>query len=128
MNRVNDQTLLDDMLRHQELPLPMVKQAAREILDLIREGLMRDGAVSVSNFGSFRLKPVASRVGINPQTRERINIAAHQRVIFTPCKALRELINPNHQAPIPIQPADISVQEAALLLRVSQLQRVSRSL
>lgn len=113
MNRVNDHTLLDDMLRHQALPLPMVKQAAREILDLIREGLIRDGAVSVSNFGSFRLKPVASRIGINPQTRERINIAAHQRVIFTPCKALRELIEPNHQAPIPIQPAGIQVQEVA---------------
>lgn len=104
MNRIHDQTLLDDMLHHQELPLPMVKQAAREILDLIREGLIRDGVVNISNFGSFRLKQVAERHGVNPQTRIPITIPAHQRVLFTPCKALRELIEPNPRPPIPIEP------------------------
>lgn len=115
MSRVTDQTLLEDILRHQAaLPLPLLKQSAREILVLIREGLVRDGVVNISNFGSFRLKPVAARRGINPQTREAITIPAHQRVVFTPCKALRELIEPHHQPPIPIaggssQPRDDSI-------------------
>lgn len=70
MNKAYGQTLLDDMVRHQSLPMPLVKQAAREILTIIREGLIRDGVVNVSNFGTFRLKTVAARKGINPQTRE----------------------------------------------------------
>jgi len=112
MSRANDQTLLDDILHHQTLPLPLVKQSAREILALIREGLIRDGVVTLSNFGSFRLKPVAARRGINPHTRERIMIPAHQRVLFTPCKALRELIEPNHQPPIPLEQGRVSNQDA----------------
>ena len=105
MNKVYGQTLLDDMVRQQSLPMPLVKQAAREILAVIREGLIRDGVVNVSNFGTFRLKSVAARQGINPQTRETITIPAHQRVIFSPCKALREMIQPVHTPPGPIQPS-----------------------
>jgi nucleoid DNA-binding protein len=108
MSKVYGQTLLDDMVRHQSLPLPLVKQAAREILAIIREGLLRDGVVNVSHFGTFRLKPVAARQGINPQTREAIIIPAHQRVIFSPCKALRELIQPQYLPPVPIQPDEIT--------------------
>lgn len=104
MSKVYGQTLLDDMVSQQSLPMPLVKQAAKEILAIIREGLLHDGVVHVSHFGTFRLKPVAARHGINPQTREAIIIPAHQRVIFSPCKALRELIQPQRLPPVPIQP------------------------
>lgn len=112
MSKVHNQTLLDDMVRHQSLPMTQVKQAANEILAIIREGLVRDGVVNVSNFGTFRLKPVAERHGINPQTREAIIIPAHQRVIFSPCKALRELIQPVHKPPVPLQPEEVTIPEA----------------
>ncbi len=103
MSSVYGQTLLDDMVQRQGLPIPLVKQAAQEILTVIREGLISDGVVNVSNFGTFRLKLAAARQGFNPQTRERITIPAHQRVIFSPCKALRDLIQPVHQPVIPIE-------------------------
>lgn len=103
MSSVYGQTLLDEMVHSQGLPMPLVKQAAREILEIIRGGLVRDGVVNVSNFGTFRLKAVAARAGFNPQTREPITIPAHQRVIFSPCKALRELIQPIHLPPIPVE-------------------------
>lgn len=102
MSNVYGQTLLDDMVQQQGLPIPLVREAAKEILAVIREGLVRDGVVNVSNFGTFRLKLAAARNGYNPQTRERITIPAHQRVIFSPCKALRELIQPVQLAPTPI--------------------------
>ncbi|MEN8170934.1 MAG: HU family DNA-binding protein [Pseudomonadota bacterium] len=113
MSNIYGQTLLDDMVSSQSLPMPLVKQAAKEILSIIREGLVQDGTVNVSNFGSFRLKPVAARNGFNPQTRERITIAAHHRVIFSPCKALRELIQPVHLPVIPIKPEVIPTRAAA---------------
>ncbi|MFO7593932.1 MAG: HU family DNA-binding protein [Pseudomonadota bacterium] len=105
MSKVYGQPLLDDMARSQSLPMPLVKQAAREILEVIREGLIRDKVVKVSNFGTFRLKPVAARRGINPQTGESITIPARHRVIFTPCKALRDLIQPIHRPPVPTESA-----------------------
>lgn len=113
MSSVYGQTLLDDMVRAQALPMPLVKQAAKEILAVIREGLVNDGVVNVSNFGTFRLKLAAARNGFNPQTKERITIPAHQRVIFSPCKALRDLIQPVHHAAIPIEPEATPLRAAA---------------
>ncbi len=114
MSSVYGQTLLDDMVQTQGLPMPLVREAAKEILEVIREGLVRDGVVNVSNFGTFRLKLAAARNGFNPQTRERITIPAHQRVIFSPCKALRELIQPVHKAPIPIPSENPDARAAAM--------------
>ncbi|MDH5784744.1 MAG: HU family DNA-binding protein [Chromatiales bacterium] len=114
MNSVYGQTLLDDMVQHQGLPMPLVREAAKEILAVIRSGLIRDKVVNVSNFGTFRLKPVAARSGFNPQTREPITIPAHQRVIFSPCKALRELIQPVHRPPVRInEPAQRTAARTA---------------
>lgn len=104
MSKVFGKTLLDDMARTESLPLPLVKQAAKEILEVVREGLRREGVVKVSNFGTFRLKPVAARRGINPRTGEAITIPAKQKVIFTPSKSLRDLIQPIYQPPLPIGP------------------------
>lgn len=112
MVNVYGQTLLDDMVRQRGLPMSLVKQAAREIIAVIREGLLQDGVVTVSNFGTFRLKTVAERNGFNPNTKERIVIPAHRRVIFTPCKALRELIRPDHHPVIPVA-ANVSSYRAA---------------
>lgn len=103
MSKIFGQALLDDMVRTDSLPMPLVKQAAKEILVVIREGLVRDGVVKISNFGTFRLKPVAARRGVNPQTGETITIPAQQRVIFSPCKALRDLIQPIYHPPQPIE-------------------------
>ncbi len=114
MSSVYGQTLLDDMVQRQGLPMPLVKQAAQEILAVIREGLISDGVVNVSNFGTFRLKLAAARQGFNPQTKERITIPAHQRVIFSPCKALRDLIQPVHHPVIPIEP-DVTPQRTAAM-------------
>lgn len=96
-------TLLDDVVRERGTPRELVRQAAGEILYLIREGLLADGQVRIQNFGTFKIKEVAARRGKHPQTGEPITIPAQRRVIFSPCKALREMIEPNKRKPIPVQ-------------------------
>lgn len=126
MTNVYGQTLLDDMVSHQGLPMSLVKQAAKEILLVIRQGLIQDGSVSVTNFGTFRLKAVAARKGFNPKTREPMIIPAQRRVIFTPCKALRELIQPVHQAPIPIPPETKAPRAAAKVAAIATTPTVTK--
>lgn len=101
-NNLYEGTLLDEMVRENSLSPDLVKQAAREIVQLIREGLLQDGSVRISNFGTFRLKPLPARKGRNPQTGEPMTIPARNTVIFTPCKALRELIEPQQRQPVPV--------------------------
>lgn len=65
----------------------------RSVFNLILEDLENEGKASITNFGSFELKDVAERTGINPQTGEEIIIPAHKKVSFRPYKALESTVN-----------------------------------
>ena len=65
----------------------------RGIFDLVVDDLEDNGKASITNFGSFELKEVAERTGINPQTKEEIIIPAHNKVSFKPFKALESTVN-----------------------------------
>jgi nucleoid DNA-binding protein/nucleoid-associated protein YgaU len=121
MSRVYDKTLIDDMVRHLSLPMPLAKQSAEEILTIIHEGLMRDGVVNVTNFGTFRLKPIAARIGFNPNTRERITIPAHQRVVFSPAKALRDQAEPQREPSVPIESEERDAPTVAMSAPVAAI-------
>ncbi|MCW8824926.1 MAG: HU family DNA-binding protein, partial [Gammaproteobacteria bacterium] len=107
-------TLLDEIIHEQKLSAELVKKAAREVFAIIKEGLVRDGVVRINHFGTFKLKRVATRKGRNPQTGETITIPGRAKVIFSPCKALREMIEPVHAKPIPIpKPVTEAIKPAA---------------
>ncbi len=65
----------------------------RGVFDLVIDDLEKDGKASITSFGSFELKDVAERTGINPQTKEEIVIPAHKKVSFKPFKALEKTVN-----------------------------------
>tara|TARA_R110002124_G_scaffold246052_2_gene411149 strand:+ start:10024 stop:11136 length:1113 start_codon:yes stop_codon:yes gene_type:complete len=65
----------------------------RGLFDIVLDDLEKDGKASITNFGSFELKEVAERMGINPQTKEEIVIPAHTKVSFKPYKALETTVN-----------------------------------
>jgi len=65
----------------------------RGVFGLLLDDLENEGKASITNFGSFELKEVAQRTGINPQTGEEITIPAHKKVSFKPFKALEETVN-----------------------------------
>ncbi|KAA3629261.1 MAG: LysM peptidoglycan-binding domain-containing protein [Proteobacteria bacterium] len=92
----------------------LLHQAAKGMLDLIRDGLIRDGAVRLHQFGTFRLKAVAARKGINPRTGAPLVIAAHRRVLFTPAKALLDRIEPIHPIPVPLPVAEAEAVPKAI--------------
>ena len=99
---IYSQALLTGLVEHHPMPLAQVKAAAKEVLHIVKDGLLRDGSVRIQNFGTFKLKHVAEHQGRNPQTGEAITIKAQNRVVFTPAKALRELIEPNRAKATPV--------------------------
>ena len=62
------------------------------IMDQVRQGLLADGKVMVTNFGTFEVVERAPRRGVNPATRERMTIEAHRAVTLSPSPALLEAI------------------------------------
>lgn len=64
----------------------MVDAVLGAIADNLSEG---DGVIAVPDFGRFSIKNVPARQGINPQTKEKITIEAHDKVVFKPSDNLR---------------------------------------
>lgn len=106
--RLADELAGEDRSRAQRL-----KRLARALVEVVREGLIRDGQVRIHGFGTFRLSPTRARKGINPRTGERIDIPARNRVLFRPAKALRERIEPGAAPAVPLAEPHAS-REASL--------------
>ena len=49
------------------------------IADNLTEG---DGELVLPDFGRFLVRHVAERQGFNPQTKEKITIEAHEKIVF----------------------------------------------
>lgn len=65
----------------------------KELVAVINEGLERNGRVHLAGFGTFELRTIAERPGINPQTGEEITIPEHTRVAFHPASKLERHVN-----------------------------------
>ena len=58
------------------------------------EGALIDGdVVKIAGFGQFEKKTRAPRIGTNPATQEKIQIAAANVIVFKPSKTLKAKIN-----------------------------------
>lgn len=55
--------------------------------------LKADDKVEIRGFGSFRSRQRKPRIGRNPKTGERVDVAAKRVPYFKPSKELRDLVN-----------------------------------
>ena len=74
----------------------LTKRASREAVDAIistiTDSLAREEKVTLVGFGTFRVMRRKSRRGVNPQTRQAINIPAKKVPKFVAGKGLREAV------------------------------------
>lgn len=68
------------------------KAIVTDIFDVISENLSRGNEVSISGFGKFEVKERKARVGINPLTKEKMEIPPSHVTAFKPSKTLKEKI------------------------------------
>lgn len=67
-------------------------RAVEAVLGRVADGVKRDGKVVIVGFGSFEKKSRAARKGINPSTKQPIEIKASVTVGFKPSQALKDEI------------------------------------
>lgn len=74
----------------------VTKKAATETIDLvfdtIANTLKNGGKVDIPGFGKFEVKHRNARTGINPATRETIEIPATNAPTFKASKVLKDLV------------------------------------
>jgi integration host factor subunit alpha len=64
-----------------------------DYIELIKEGLAKDGKVMISGFGSYEVSYKEPRRGRNPQTGETMILRERRVVKFKPSALLRKEIN-----------------------------------
>ncbi len=69
------------------------EKALVAFMDVVKEELAKGGKISIVGFGNFEVTERAAREGINPQTKEKIQIATSKAPKFKPSKNLKEIVN-----------------------------------
>ena len=68
-------------------------KAVSAVLDTIEEVLTRGGEINFTGFGKFSVADRGARQGVNPQTGEKIQIAASKAAKFSPASGLKNKLN-----------------------------------
>ncbi len=66
--------------------------AVDAVLDVIQSTLQRGGEIAFTGFGKFTVADRGARQGVNPQTGERIQIAASRVPRFSAGSALKKAV------------------------------------
>jgi nucleoid DNA-binding protein len=92
MANVNKDALIDVISSKNDLSKKDVERVIETLLDTITEEIRKGNKVTLTGFGTFRVSARAAREGINPQTKEKIQIPAMTVPKFTAGKALKEAV------------------------------------
>ena len=83
INRISENTDLN-----KKQAAEAIDEVFAEILDTLKDG----GEMSISGFGKFEVKTRPARTGINPKTREKIQIPESKSPSFKAAKALKDAV------------------------------------
>ena len=76
-----------------ELSKADAARAVDAMIDTISAALKKGDTVTLVGFGTFTVRKRAARQGLNPQTREPIQIKASKNPAFKAGKALKDAVN-----------------------------------
>jgi DNA-binding protein HU-beta len=68
-------------------------KAVTAMIESITEALTNEDSVSLVGFGTFEVKNRAARQGINPRTKEPLQIEAGKLPVFRAGKSLKEAVS-----------------------------------
>jgi len=68
------------------------QMAVEAVLDSIRKSLKKKEPVTISGFGTFKVKQTKARQGRNPKTGETIQIPAKKKIAFRASKELKAIL------------------------------------
>jgi DNA-binding protein HU-beta len=68
------------------------QKTVNTVLDTITETLQSGDRVVLTGFGSFEVRDVAERYGVNPRTKERVLIPASKRPAFKAGAELKKAV------------------------------------
>lgn len=90
---MNKTELIEKIATGSELSKADVKKALDATVAAIKDALVAGDKISLVGFGTFSVNERPAREGINPATKEKIQIAAKKVIKFKPGTELNDAIN-----------------------------------
>lgn len=87
---MNKGDLIEAVASELKVTRPEAQKAVETVLDCISLGVKRDDKVAIAGFGTFAKKLRAARQGINPATKQPIEIKASTTCTFKPATQMKE--------------------------------------
>lgn len=85
---MNKTDLVNEIAAKAGMSKPAAKAALDATLESIEQALANDDKVQLLGFGTFQMIEKEARMGINPRTKEKIEIPARKVVKFKPAADL----------------------------------------
>lgn len=90
---MNKSELIDAIAKETSLSKKDTEATVNNFMSVVSEELSKKGKIQLVGFGTFETRERAAREGKNPQTGEKIKIAAATVPVFKPGKSLKEKVN-----------------------------------
>ena len=89
----NKDKLVNIVAKTTKISLTKSEESVDTILNCMKQGLNKDGHVTIRKFGYFHTKNKSERLGRNPKTGEPAVITARRVIAFRPAKTLKQEVN-----------------------------------
>lgn len=90
---MNKAELVAAVAEKSELTKKDAEKAVNALVASVTEALKNGDKVQVVGFGTFEVRQRAAREGLNPATKEKIQIPATKAPVFKAGKALKDSVN-----------------------------------
>jgi DNA-binding protein HU-beta len=80
---LNKSELIEQVAGRADIKRSEAEAAVNALTEVVKETLQRGGDVAITGFGKFSVAERGARQGVNPQTGERIQIAASKAPKFS---------------------------------------------
>ena len=90
---MNKTELIDAVAAQSGLSKTDARKAIDSVVEAITGALQKGDPVQLAGIGTLKVTDRKAREGRNPQTGEKISIAAHKAVAFSACSALKNTVN-----------------------------------
>jgi len=89
---LNKSELIEQVAERADIKRSEAEAAVNALTEVVKETLQRGGDVAITGFGKFSVAERGARQGVNPQTGERIQIAASKVPRFSAGSALKSAV------------------------------------
>ena len=89
---MNKTELVKEIAGKAKISMADTEKIVNGFIESVSKELKKKGTVTMVGFGTFKVQDRKARTGINPQTKEKIQIKAKRVPKFVPGKTLKELV------------------------------------